>query len=78
MENHNARGIALKILRIRAGLSQQAVADKLGVNLRTIQGYEGGSTFPRANRLPDLLEIVGASMDGLRGEYTRTLERVAS
>ncbi len=38
---------ALKQIRVQAGLTQQAMANLLGVALRTYQGYEKGRPIPR-------------------------------
>ena len=33
--------------RLKLGLTQQALADRLGVSLTTVQNWEAGSTAPR-------------------------------
>ncbi len=38
---------ALKQIRAQWGLTQQSMADLLGVALRTYQGYENGRPIPR-------------------------------
>lgn len=69
----------LKALRKEAGLTQQEVADRLGVNHVTISGYERGVRkpgFEEADQLADLfdvnLEIVSAyanSTPAVLGDY---------
>ena len=41
--------ITLKAARVNAGLSQRAAADKLGINVATLQNYETGRTVPDWN-----------------------------
>ena len=48
------RTLALKH-RGRTGLTQAALATMAGVHLRSIQGWEGGLTFPSATRLRRLI-----------------------
>lgn len=44
----------VRSLRRRAGLSQQALADKLGVSKPTIWQWETGRSMPRAAKIADL------------------------
>ena len=66
-------GISLKIkeLRIRAGLSQQKLADMLGVSRPTITQIEAGERKVSADELVKLSEIFNITIDyliGLKGE----------
>ena len=51
------RCIILKNVRLRAGLSQRQLAEKLGVNDTTISAYERGRTKPTIDTIFEILEI---------------------
>lgn len=54
-------GIALKKLRLKCGLSQQAVANALHVHRATYSYYELGETAPDLQRLLDLARVFDIS-----------------
>jgi len=61
-------GQQIKTARNRAGLTQQALADALGVTLRTIGNWERGATVPR-DKAPAIRDVLGeyltaSSQDG--------------
>lgn len=41
----------LRDIRTRENLTQQEMADRIGVSLRTLKGYELGETLPRYRRI---------------------------
>ena len=49
---------ALRKLRIRSGLSQQAMADALGVNRATYSYYELGTTAPDFQRIVEIAQVL--------------------
>lgn len=53
-----------RALRARSGLTQTALADRLGVHVRTVQAWERGGDDPRVGYTP-------------RGEHLEGLARVA-
>ena len=57
----------LKEARTKQGLTQQNVADMLGVAFRTYQDYEGGKTYPSIDRLIKISDIFNTSIDYLLG-----------
>ena len=67
----------LKALRKEKGLTQQDVADRLGVNKQTVSGYERGVRKPDFERLDALAELFDVSIAYLvgsqdeRGEYPK-------
>ncbi|KPQ07224.1 MAG: putative transcription factor [Rhodobacteraceae bacterium HLUCCA12] len=48
--------------REAAGLSQSALATRLGVRLKTLRGWENDLAEPRANRLQMLAAMLGVSL----------------
>jgi transcriptional regulator with XRE-family HTH domain len=45
----DAYAAAVSALRSKAGLTQQQVADELGVSLQTVKNFEAGRNRPRAD-----------------------------
>lgn len=62
-------GERIKELRIKAGLSQQELAEKLYITSQAISKWENNSSQPDINLLPDLASIFGVRIDDLF-EYT--------
>lgn len=67
-------GNELRRLRIRCGLTQQAVADALHVNRATYTYYETGKTTPSVERLGKIAEILGVSELHLAGLLQASFE----
>ena len=59
--------ITLKAARINADLTQQGVADKLGVSKHTIFNWEGGITKPKKHTLMVLASIYNVNVDDIKG-----------
>lgn len=56
-------GLATK--RAAAGMTQQALADKLGILRSNIANWETGQSLPLAALLPALAEALGCTIDEL-------------
>lgn len=70
-------GDFLAILRKSKGLTQQEVADHLGVSNKTISSWETGTSCPDISMLPAIAELFEVSCDELlRGERIPSSERV--
>ena len=63
----NDLGETLWRLRERAGLSQEALAEKLGVTRQTVSNWENGRATPDAHKLAKLCEVLGVGADELLG-----------
>lgn len=57
-------------LRIKAGLSQKALAKKLGVAQSTVAGWELGTHKPVASRWKKLAKILGVKLDTITKLWT--------
>ena len=57
-------GSYLAALRKDAGMTQQEVADRLGVSNKTISKWESGGGFPDIAILPALAELYGVTAGG--------------
>lgn len=59
----------LSTLRRREGLSQEQLADKLGVTRQSVSKWESGSAAPELGKLIALSELFGVSVDYLVKAY---------
>jgi transcriptional regulator with XRE-family HTH domain len=57
----------LRAARIAAGLTQQALADRLGVHQPLIVRWERGQTSPGVHWLPRIAEALGCEVGRLIG-----------
>lgn len=69
------KGSDIRDARNRAGMSQEALAEAVGVTLRTIGNWERSATAPR-EKLPVLREILGDYLE--QGESRSPGLRIAS
>jgi transcriptional regulator with XRE-family HTH domain len=60
--NHATFGDRLTAARDAQGLSQAQLARRLGVKLKTIQGWENDSSEPRANKLQMVAGLLNVSI----------------
>ena len=58
-------GNKIKQLRLKANLTQEALAEKLNISSQSISKWEYGITMPDITLLPDLSEIFGITIDEL-------------
>ena len=58
-------GKNIKELRTQLGLSQQKLADKLGIPRPTIASWEQGISSPNSNMLARLKEVLNCSYEEL-------------
>ena len=56
-------------LRRRAGMSQEQLADRLGVTRQSVSKWESGTAMPELVKLISLSEIFGVSVDYLVKDY---------
>lgn len=60
-------GKRLRSARLKRGFTQQSIADKILISLRTYQKYEQGTRFPSYEVLIDLADNLNVSIDWLLG-----------
>ena len=63
MKTTTLAGLAAK--RAAAGLTQQALADRVGVDRPNVANWETGRSLPLAALLPALAEALGCTIDEL-------------
>ena len=68
----------LKSLRHERGLSQQQLAEELGINQQSINGYENRSTEPDIEMLMKLADFFRTSVDYLVGYEAIRESRLSS
>lgn len=62
-------------LRRREGLSQEQLADRLGVTRQSVSKWEGGAAAPELGKLVALSELFSVSVDYLVKDYLEEPER---
>ena len=68
-------GKNLTCYRRRAGMTQEALAEALGVSRQAVGKWEAGASYPETEKLPALADVLGCSLDALlRGEAERVDE----
>ena len=65
----------LTTLRKQAGLSQEQLADRLGVTRQSVSKWESGAAFPELVKIISLSEIFGVSVDYLVKDYVKEPEQ---
>ena len=69
-------GVDLAMLRKARGMTQQEVADRLGVSNKTVSKWESGGGFPDITVLPALAELYGVTADDILAGETLTDRRI--
>lgn len=57
--------ISLAAARVNKGLTQRDVAEKLRISTKTLVNWENGTTFPTIEKVYELCELYGVSVDNL-------------
>ena len=65
-------GEAIRAHRLIAGMSQQALADRLDVSFQQIQKYEKGTNRVGAGRLPQIAKILNVPISALFDRHANT------
>lgn len=67
----------LIVLRDRAGLSQMALAEQLGISRQAVTRWESGDTTPSMDKLKALAKIYNVSLDWLCSDQCEVPENTA-
>ena len=59
---------ALKKLRLRSGMTQKELAEKLHVTQVTVSQWERGGSYPKARKLPEIARLFECTVDELLQE----------
>lgn len=60
--------------RRNAGLSQALVAEKFGISAAAVSQWETGKTIPRGEKLREIAEMYGCSVDELLADNKEETE----
>ncbi len=63
-------GEKIRGLRKRLGLSQEELAEKLGVSRQAVSKWETGSDIPAAGKLKEIADFFGVTVDSLLRDET--------
>lgn len=69
-------GMNIKSLRVRAGLTQEALALKIGVTPSAVGNYERDVSFPKEEALLAMFDALGCSPNELFGEEGYSEEEI--
>lgn len=58
---------AIKRLRVSRGISQDELARELGIDRSTVAKWETNGVYPRGDKLPEIADFFGCSIDALYG-----------
>lgn len=59
----------IRELRHAADMTQNQLADNMGVTQNAVSNWENEVSLPRARQLPELAKLLGCSIDELFCEY---------
>lgn len=57
--------VTIKAARVNKGLTQEAFAKAVGVGVRTVQNWEVGTSSPRADKMPEICEVLGCQINDI-------------
>lgn len=71
-------GEKLKIERVKAGLSQEELANKIGITRRTVINYETKNMYPGGEIIGKISEVFSVSADYLLGDNDEVVIKAGS
>lgn len=71
-------GVRLHRLRTEKGLKQADIAEKFGISVAAVSGWESGKAFPRGSRWAELADYLGVRLAELVGDDTDDLSRLVA
>lgn len=69
-------GDKLIALRKKAGMSQEDLAEKLGVSRQSVSKWESNNTYPETDKIVQICSIFDCSMDDLINENIETIDNI--
>lgn len=57
--------VSLKAMRVNSGLTQKEAAEKIGIRRETLMSWEGGRTYPSAQKLRELCGVYRCGMEDI-------------
>lgn len=74
--SYNTLGERIKYHRKRLGLTQEQLADRLGVSAQAVSKWENNQSCPDISILPEIADLFGISIDELLGKERKTSDIV--
>ena len=73
-------GRKISELRKKSGMTQMALADKLGISFQAVSNWERGLTMPDVAKLPEIAELFGVTIEELLGggKNAEVIEKIAN
>lgn len=72
--SYNTLGERIKHHRKRLGLTQEQLADRLGVSVQAVSKWENSQSCPDISILPEIADLFGITVDDLLGKERRNAE----
>ncbi len=73
--NRNQRiGDRIRAARLKKGMSQEKLGEKLGVSFQAVSTWEQGKFIPDSDHLPELARVLDLSLDSLFAEQEKDWE----
>ncbi len=66
---------SIKRLRLSKGLTQEALAERLGVSFQSVSRWESGASYPDIELIPEIAAFFAVSTDVLMGVERATMEQ---
>lgn len=57
--------VTIKGARHNKNMTQTDFAKAVGVGVRTVQNWESGASSPRADKMPEICEVLGCSINDI-------------
>ena len=57
--------VTIKAARVNKDLTQTDFAKAVGVGVRTVQNWETGVSSPRADKMPEICEVLGCKIEDI-------------
>ena len=57
--------VTIKAARVNKNLTQTEFANAIGVNVRTVQSWESGASAPRADKMPEICEVLECQINDI-------------
>lgn len=57
--------VTIKAARVNKDMTQEAFANAVGVGVRTVQNWEAGVSSPRADKMPEICEVLDCEIDDI-------------
>lgn len=57
--------VTIRAARVNAGLTQSGFAKQIGVGVKTVQNWEAGTSSPRADKMPEICNVLNCKIEDI-------------